>query len=88
MKMNKFMQALRRGSKAALDSLGPGEFVVEGKKVVCPHCKNRVFDQGTAQLNTSGMTFVGLDWANRSAYTLLCKKCGHIEWFLSRPEKE
>ena len=40
-----------------------------------------------ALLNTAGLTFMNLDWANRRAATLTCTACGHIEWFLSDPEE-
>ena len=40
------------------------------------------FDERSAQLNTMGLTFLDLDWANRSATVLVCKVCGHLEWFL------
>jgi predicted nucleic-acid-binding Zn-ribbon protein len=85
--MDNFWKALKRGAKAAVDSFGPGEYVVEGKSVTCPHCGNQEFTEGSAQLNTAGMTFVGLDWANKSAYTLLCSKCGRIEWFMQKPKR-
>jgi len=54
-----------------------------GQVIVCPHCRNDRFDRGEAQLNTAGMTFLELDWANRSATILHCTKCGHIVWFSS-----
>ncbi|HEV8449509.1 MAG TPA: hypothetical protein VGQ44_21990 [Gemmatimonadaceae bacterium] len=47
-----------------------------------------VFDgQGRAQSNTAGMTFLKLDWPNRSAATATCTGCGRIEWFLADPEE-
>jgi hypothetical protein len=33
-------------------------------------------------LNTPGMTFMNLDWANKSAINHVCGHCGHILWFL------
>lgn len=59
-----------------------GAYGVAGKQVVCPHCGSRAFDRSQAQLNTAGMTLLGIDWANRSADTLICRTCGRIEWFL------
>jgi len=38
-------------------------------------------------LNTVGLTFLELDWANRSGSLLICVKCSHIEWFLEEPER-
>jgi hypothetical protein len=37
-------------------------------------------------LNTPGMTFFGLDWANRAASVLACTRCSHLEWYLQEPE--
>lgn len=37
-------------------------------------------------LNTSTMTLLGLDWANRSAITLMCDRCGLVHWFAKPPE--
>jgi predicted nucleic-acid-binding Zn-ribbon protein len=79
------------GSKPLFDSTKVEHFTntyqVEGKLIVCPHCGNKQFDQGTALLNTPGMTFFGLDWANRTATILGCKQCGRIEWYLRQPDE-
>jgi uncharacterized protein len=85
--MANFWQALGRAAKATRESMGPCPYSVNGKKVTCIHCGEAEFTEGSAQLNTAGMTFIGLDWANRSAHTLLCANCGHIEWFMQKPEK-
>lgn len=85
--MANFFKALKRGAKAAKDSLGPGQFEAGGRKVVCPHCKNDEFEQGSAQLNTAGLTFLGLDWLNKSASILVCTKCSLIQWFGLSPDK-
>lgn len=47
----------------------------------CSQCGKEWFVLGNALLNTAGMSFLGLDWANRSAYTLTCARCGRIEWY-------
>lgn len=62
-------------------------YMLQGKPVVCPHCGHNEFDEGAALLNTPGMTFFGLDWANRTAAILCCKRCGRIEWYLRQPEE-
>ncbi len=61
-------------------------FQIQGRQIVCPHCGNSRFDLASALLNTPGMTFFGLDWANRTASVLCCRQCGRIEWFLRPPE--
>ncbi|MFH1716435.1 MAG: hypothetical protein ABIF19_03720 [Planctomycetota bacterium] len=51
----------------------------------CNHCKHTRFLKGSAMLNTAGMTLLGLDWANRTAITLMCYNCGLIHWFARPP---
>jgi hypothetical protein len=36
-----------------------------------------------ALLNTPGMTFLKLDWANATAQCRVCADCGYIHWFLA-----
>lgn len=59
---------------------------IGGKAIVCPQCGHNQFDLTLALLNTPGMTFFNLDWANRTATLLSCKQCGRIEWYLRQPE--
>ncbi len=80
-------RAFKRGMQAFTGSLGPGEFTAAGKTVRCDQCGGFRFATGSAQLNTSAMTFVGLDWADKSATTLACIQCGKIQWFLKKPER-
>ncbi len=59
-----------------------GETVVmAGRKLVCPICGNDHFLVRETQMNTAGMTFLGLDWANTSATNYYCDQCGYIFWF-------
>ncbi len=77
-----FISSFRR----ALNSDGSGsenEYVVAGKQVVCPHCGGTQFEEGRAQLNTRALTFLDLDWADRNADVLVCRNCGHLEWFIN-----
>ena len=71
-----FISSFKRGLS------GDYSYEIAGEPVVCPHCGSRDFEKSDAQLNTVGLTFLGLDWANRSATILICKNCGRIEWFL------
>ena len=86
--MAKFFTAVSRGIAAM--SAGPkGElFHVVERPVRCPHCSGDRFIEGRAQLNTAGMTFLNLDWANASAATLACTTCGHILWFVGDPKAD
>jgi predicted nucleic-acid-binding Zn-ribbon protein len=84
--MGNFFKAVRSGLQGAAEVPDGDGFTVAGKPVACSHCGHDRFVEGHAQLNTAGMTFFKLDWANRSAATLTCTRCGHIEWFLQDPE--
>lgn len=58
-------------------------YKVAGKELRCSHCDSVEFFKSQAQLNTAGLTLLGLEFLNRSATTYLCKSCGKIEWFYS-----
>ena len=62
-------------------------FAVADIQVKCSHCGGLEFDEGSALLNTTGLTLLGLDWANREANLLICTACGHVEWFLGQPKE-
>ncbi len=64
------------------DMRGYYSYEIAGRAVTCSHCGGQDFEKSDAQLNTAGLTFLDLDWANRSATVLTCKGCGHLEWFL------
>jgi predicted nucleic-acid-binding Zn-ribbon protein len=57
---------------------------VAGKQLQCVVCGNDHFWQREAQLNTAGMTFLELDWANPSALCCVCDSCGYIHWFMPK----
>ena len=63
----------------------PCEYEIDNGLIKCNHCKGTGFLRGSAMLNTAGMTFLGLDWANRTATTLMCDNCGLIHWFGKEP---
>ncbi|MGE5402904.1 MAG: hypothetical protein ACM3S2_21100 [Ignavibacteriales bacterium] len=61
-------------------------YTIFGKDIICPNCENNQFAQGKALLNTPGMTFFNLDWANKTAVILICSRCQSIQWFLKEPD--
>jgi len=81
--MDKLMSGIS-GPQAAMEA---DTFAVDGRDIRCVQCGNKTFERGTAQLNTAVLTFLDLDWANRSAYILSCKKCSHTMWFLKEPNR-
>jgi predicted nucleic-acid-binding Zn-ribbon protein len=60
-------------------------FEAGGAPILCPHCSNDQFSGREILLNTRGLTFLKLDWLNRSATALACAKCGHIQLFAVPP---
>lgn len=52
-----------------------------GIQIICGHCNHDHFLQGKALLNSRGLTFFDLEWLNEAAITLMCDKCGYIQWF-------
>ncbi|OQX81630.1 MAG: hypothetical protein B6D64_01720 [Bacteroidetes bacterium 4484_276] len=59
-------------------------FVGKGIKLECLICKGNMFWERTTLMNTPGMSFLGLDWANRNAINYVCDSCGHVHWFLDK----
>ncbi|WP_327088687.1 hypothetical protein OIE66_41330 [Nonomuraea sp. NBC_01738] len=52
-----------------------------GELLHCVVCKNDRFYQNHWKLQTTGMTFFNLDWANRDATCFVCDTCSYIHWF-------
>jgi len=85
--VGRFFKAVKTAVHAMGEAPSGERYTVAGKGVTCAHCGADHFVEGKAQLNTAGMTFMNLDWADRSAAILTCTSCGRIEWFLADPEE-
>jgi hypothetical protein len=85
--LGKFFTAVKRGFQAMGEAPEGERFTVAGTPVRCAHCGHDRFIEGRALLNTAGLTFLNLDWANRTAATLACTNCGRIEWFVTDPDE-
>ena len=83
----KFNRAAKAAAKSIADEKKISTYQLLGKEINCQHCGGKEFDVSSALLNTAGMTFLKLDWANRSASVLACRNCGHVQWYLTAPEK-
>lgn len=55
---------------------------IEGRELECRICGERRFHHKRAQLNTALLSFFDLDWANATADTYICDRCGYVHWFL------
>ncbi|HEY0952683.1 hypothetical protein [Nocardioides sp.] len=53
-----------------------------GAALACLACGGRDFAHREIKLNTTGMTFMDLDWANRSGDGAICNACGFVHTFL------
>ncbi len=64
--IRKVADAIRKGAEGP----GPAQYAMADKPIRCPHCSNRTFQAGEAQLNTALLTFFKLDWLDESATVL------------------
>lgn len=67
--------------KAASDKPAGESYKVAGIQVTCPHCKGTRFFEQEALLDSRDMSILNIEWAGDSATTLICTRCGHVEWF-------
>ena len=51
-------------------------------ELVCPICGGKKFFERKTLMNTVGMTFFDLDWANPEATNFICEDCSYIFWFM------
>jgi uncharacterized protein len=61
-------------------------FQAGGRPIACAHCRHELFETREILLNTRGLTFLSLDWLNRSAAALVCAKCGLVHVFAVPPD--
>ena len=80
------MAGIIESFKQGYEGRDSGRYAIGGKPVSCSHCGGEKFDSGSSLLNTRGLTFLGIDFANRGASLLICTTCTHVEWFLDEPE--
>ena len=60
------------------------ERFVQGNKLTCPVCSSSLFWTRRTLMNTTGLSFLDLDWANRNASNYVCDRCGYVFWFLEK----
>ncbi|HUS87177.1 MAG TPA: hypothetical protein VMW76_08055 [Bacteroidales bacterium] len=63
-------------------SKDPEEYTIKGVRLTCPVCSHSRFLTRETLMNTPGLTFLGLEWANRTAQNYICENCGYILWFM------
>lgn len=55
---------------------------INGEVFHCLVCKGGLFTVRAIKLNTTGLEFLDLAWANRSSLGVICSHCGYIHEFL------
>jgi hypothetical protein len=83
----KFLRALRAGVSAAIGNDGAKRYRAGGRSLACSACGGQTFARGTAQLQSAGMSFIGLEWTQKEATTLACATCSRVEFFLDAPDE-
>lgn len=77
---------LKKSQQDAGKPLTPGPYMLAGKQIVCTHCENARFVEGTAQVNTTiKSALLGLDY--KKVYTLICSGCGYLQWMMQEPHR-
>ncbi|GAA1912893.1 hypothetical protein [Streptantibioticus ferralitis] len=62
----------------------PVRAAVGDKWIRCNFCQGDQFRDREVKLNSSGMEFLNLGWANESATALICWTCGYVHLFANR----
>ena len=60
----------------------PVTAMIGDRAVRCLVCDGEKFAERSIQLNTSGMEFLGMEWANSAATGLICIACGYVHEFV------
>lgn len=58
--------------------------IIKGNLLECSVCKNDTFWERETLMNTPGLTFLGVEWANKRAQNYICDNCGFVHWFLHK----
>ncbi len=66
----------------SLASEAAGRRTIAGHPLRCTVCGHDQFWRRRTLMNTPGLTFFGVEWANRQAENYVCEQCGHVLWFL------
>lgn len=60
----------------------PNLVTVMRRALSCLVCRGQLFFDREVKMNTSGMEFFNLGWANQSAIGLICAHCGYVHEFM------
>ncbi|MDG4856669.1 hypothetical protein P8605_00545 [Streptomyces sp. T-3] len=62
----------------------PAHAALNGDWISCLICGSDRFRKRYVQLNSFGMEFLKLAWADESATGLICWRCGYVHLFVNR----
>lgn len=79
--MSQFFDALKAGARAAVESLGPGEYSVAGRPVRCGHC-------GGARFTLRSVPAQEVATFALYGYALRCDGCTHVMLFGDSPSRD
>ncbi|WP_212827778.1 hypothetical protein [Catellatospora sp. TT07R-123] len=63
-------------------SRAPYVATINGEVFRCVVCQGGLFTSRTIKLNTAGLEFLDLAWANKSSLGVICTNCGYVHEFL------
>ncbi|MEV5343435.1 hypothetical protein AB0K93_33935 [Streptomyces sp. NPDC052676] len=52
--------------------------------ITCQVCRGELFRERGVKLNSTGMEFMNLAWADETATGLICRRCGYVHLFVNR----
>ncbi|WP_055699393.1 hypothetical protein [Streptomyces silaceus] len=61
----------------------PVRAAVGGAWINCQVCKGDLFRERDVKLNSFGMEFMKMAWADESATGLICWRCGYVHLFVN-----
>ncbi|WP_369214608.1 hypothetical protein [Streptomyces flavofungini] len=62
----------------------PVRAVIGEMRISCQVCGSDVFREREVKLNSFGMEFMKMAWADEAATGLICWKCGYVHLFVNR----
>lgn len=72
---------------ASVESFSDGKAshrTIHGNQLKCPVCAHDQFWKRKTLMNTPGLTFLGIEWANQQAINFVCDSCGYVIWFMQK----
>jgi ribosomal protein L37E len=62
----------------------PKRYEIANKQLICMFCGNDTFHTRTEQLQSPGLTFLDIEWADSTATCFICISCGYLHSFMRK----